>query len=152
MEDGRRRVFGFQWSVFRCSRLREIGAEWRGLAAFLWSDLDGPTVREGLAPNGEENRRDAKSAEVAEEFWVDRGKGRCGWMIRSRKKRHCSRAVAHRQCHPPVGGKSAGAWRNLFNGKVFEVICSEWPPGRDCATLRAGLTDSDIRIGLGPHE
>ena len=32
-------------------RLLADGGGLRGLAAFLWSDLDGPTVREGLAPN-----------------------------------------------------------------------------------------------------
>ena len=36
-------VVGFQ--------LVGIGAEWRGLVAFVWSDLDGSTVREGPAPN-----------------------------------------------------------------------------------------------------
>ena len=51
MENGRRRVFSSQWSVFSWRGLVGIGAGWRGLLAFLWSDLDGPTVREGMTPN-----------------------------------------------------------------------------------------------------
>jgi hypothetical protein len=41
---------GFRFSVVSF-QLLGIGAEWRGLVAFLWSDLDGPTAREVLAPN-----------------------------------------------------------------------------------------------------
>ena len=122
MEDGTQRVFGFQCSVFSWwglawngsvqgsgFRVQRRGIEGlRVLAAFLWSDLDGPTVREGMAPGERErskrtaetpraqrSRRDggegrmqsaewrtgkrtAESAEVAEELWVDRVSGQRG--------------------------------------------------------------------------
>ena len=49
----------FQFSVVSF-QLVGIGAEWRGLVAFLWSDLHGATVREGMAPNAQFQMKNAK--------------------------------------------------------------------------------------------
>jgi len=68
---------------------------------------------------------------------------RCGWMIRSREKRHCSSAVAHGQCHPPLINVAAylpemargrftprGNRTARINRRSLHSLRDRYPPGR----------------------
>ncbi len=60
--------------------------------------------------------------------------------------------VNHPLSGRPAPPGSAAARHNLFNGKALEVICSEWPPGCDCATLLWHDSGAVVRfIACGTH-